>query len=195
MADLFAPCQALKALEAPSQHMHDHPLTLPRSTTAWHQLTRLALLGCVPQYEDNGRSMFFGSQKSIFEPKNAPLIPPRYTVARMWTYETVCALGIEDTSLSWNEEWFGPRYRLESNIEDMNAFLEQVWINALEHLNGAPSVGMHDVPRESLLAHLGFGKESDTQDKLDERTAGPTHAVRLMNPSDEGVIVVAGNSE
>ncbi len=39
-------------------------------------------------------------------------------------------------------------------------------INALEHLrelNCAPSVGMHDVPRESLLEHLGFGKESDTQ--------------------------------
>ncbi len=47
-------------------------------------------------------------------------------------------------------------------------------INALEHLrelNSAPSVGMHDVPRESLLEHLGFGKESDTQDKLDERLA------------------------
>ncbi len=47
-------------------------------------------------------------------------------------------------------------------------------INALEHLrelNSAPSVGMHDVPRECLLEHLGFGKESDTQDKLDERLA------------------------
>ncbi|KAK0433697.1 hypothetical protein EV421DRAFT_1909892 [Armillaria borealis] len=101
------------------------------------------------------------------------------------TYETACALGIEDTidpNLPWNEyfEWFGPRYRLEvvtSNMEDMNVkdgSLEQVRINALEHLrelNGVPSVGMHDVPKESLLEHLGFGKESDTQDKLDERLA------------------------
>ena len=49
-------------------------------------------------------------------------------VARPWTYETVCALGIEndiDLNLPWNEyfEWFGPRCRLEvqeSNLEDLN---------------------------------------------------------------------------
>ncbi len=41
-------------------------------------------------------------------------------------------------------------------------------INMLEHLNSAPSIGMHDVLRESLLVHLGFNKEGDTQDKLDE---------------------------
>ncbi|KAK0489813.1 hypothetical protein EDD18DRAFT_570207 [Armillaria luteobubalina] len=49
-------------------------------------------------------------------------------VARTWTYETACTLGIEDIinpNLLWNEyfEWFGPRYRLEvvaSNMEDMN---------------------------------------------------------------------------
>ncbi|KAK0234827.1 hypothetical protein EDD85DRAFT_938975 [Armillaria nabsnona] len=112
---------------------------------------------------------------------------PRYTVARIRTYETVCALGIEDTSLSWNEEWFGPRYRLESNMEDMNGSLEQVWINALEHLRelvSAPSVGMHDVPRESLLEHLGFGKESDTQDKLDERLARHTRFVHKLQEPD-----------
>jgi histone deacetylase 1/2 len=49
-------------------------------------------------------------------------------VARAWTYETACALGIEDTidpHLPWNEyfDWFGPRYRLEvqaNNMEDIN---------------------------------------------------------------------------
>lgn len=49
-------------------------------------------------------------------------------VARTWTYETACALGIEkeiDPVLPWNEyfEWFGPRYRLEvlpSNSDDLN---------------------------------------------------------------------------
>ncbi|KAK0502559.1 hypothetical protein EDD18DRAFT_1328210 [Armillaria luteobubalina] len=75
-----------------------------------------------------------------------------------------CALGTEDTidpNLPWNEyfEWFGPRYRLKvaaSNMEDMNVedgSLEQVWINALEHLrklNCAPSAGMRDVPKENL---------------------------------------------
>ncbi len=75
--------------------------------------------------------------------ENVPLIllgGGGYTVknvARTWTYETACALGIEDTidpSLLWNEyfEWFGPRYRLEvvaSNMEDVNVkygSLEQV---------------------------------------------------------------------
>ncbi|KIJ57235.1 hypothetical protein M422DRAFT_57600 [Sphaerobolus stellatus SS14] len=50
-------------------------------------------------------------------------------VARTWTYETACALGIEDTidkCLPWHDyfEWFGPRYRLEvlaNNMDDHNA--------------------------------------------------------------------------
>ena len=49
-------------------------------------------------------------------------------VAKTWTYETACALGIEndiDLNLPWNQyfEWFGPTYRLEvpeNNMEDMN---------------------------------------------------------------------------
>jgi len=49
-------------------------------------------------------------------------------VARTWTYETACALGIEneiDLNLPWNDyfEWFGPRYRLEvpeNNMDDLN---------------------------------------------------------------------------
>jgi histone deacetylase 1/2 len=49
-------------------------------------------------------------------------------VARVWTYETACALGIENdigAELPWCEyfEWFGPRYRLEvpeNNMDDMN---------------------------------------------------------------------------
>ena len=49
-------------------------------------------------------------------------------VARTWTYETACALGIEgeiDPNLPWNQyfEWFGPRYRLEvvnNNMDDLN---------------------------------------------------------------------------
>ncbi|KAK0459430.1 hypothetical protein IW261DRAFT_1429963 [Armillaria novae-zelandiae] len=111
------------------------------------------------------------SFQSIFKPylreKNVPLIllsGGGYTVeniARTWTYETACALGIEDT--------------IDPNLPLNGSVLITAWrINALEHLrelNSAPSVGMHDVPNESLLEHLGFGKESDTQDKLDERLA------------------------
>lgn len=49
-------------------------------------------------------------------------------VARTWTFETACALGIEneiDPVMPWNQyfEWFGPRYRLEvpeNNMEDLN---------------------------------------------------------------------------
>lgn len=49
-------------------------------------------------------------------------------VARAWTYETACALGVEDTldvHLPWHEhfECYGPRFRLEvvkSNADDEN---------------------------------------------------------------------------
>ncbi|KAG6845536.1 hypothetical protein H0H87_007780 [Tephrocybe sp. NHM501043] len=105
-------------------------------------------------------------------------------VARTWTYETACALGIEDTIdplLPWNEyfEWFGPRYRLEvveNNMEDLNVkdgSLDTVRITALEHLSElipAPSVGMHDVPRESVSHHLGLD-DDEPRDDLDERLA------------------------
>ena len=107
-------------------------------------------------------------------------------VARVWAYETACALGIEkdiDPNLPWNEyfEWFGPRYRLEvvaSNMEDMNVkdgSLDKVRVKALEQLRDlqpVPSVGLQDTPRESLGAHLGFGKDDqEKRDQLDELLA------------------------
>lgn len=109
-------------------------------------------------------------------------------VARTWTYETACALGIEkeiDPNLPWNEyfEWFGPRYRLEvpeNNMDDLNVkdgSLDKVRYNALQQLSEipcAPSVGMHDVPRESVGKHLGLevdaGRDEDgVMDDLDRR--------------------------
>ncbi|KAJ7631505.1 histone deacetylase complex, catalytic component RPD3 [Mycena rosella] len=111
-------------------------------------------------------------------------------VAKAWAFETACALGIEgeiDVNLPWSEyfEWFGPRYRLEvmqSNMEDMNlrdGELDRVRERALEQLQqlrgmGAPSVGMHDVPRESVGEHLGLTSrrdDEDARDELDERLA------------------------
>nr|VWO98642.1 H15 domain-containing protein [Ganoderma boninense] len=106
-------------------------------------------------------------------------------VARTWTFETACALGIEneiDLNLPWNEyfEWFGPRYRLEvveSNMEDMNTdSLDKVRSNALEqlsHLRPAPSVGLQDVPRASVGEFLGIGNvhEQAPLDELDEQLA------------------------
>ncbi|KAJ7147869.1 histone deacetylase RPD3 [Mycena crocata] len=122
-------------------------------------------------------------------------------VARAWTFETACALGIEneiDVNLPWSEyfDWFGPRYRLEvmeSNMEDLNArdgVLDKVRERALEQLEqlrsrGAPSVGMHDVPRESLGTHLGFsGRDDDeARDDLDEKLA--QHARYVYNLQQE----------
>ncbi|OSD02902.1 histone deacetylase RPD3 [Trametes coccinea BRFM310] len=133
--------------------------------------------------------------------KNIPLLllgGGGYTVknvARTWTYETACALGIEndiDLNLPWNEyfEWFGPRYRLEvpeSNMEDMNirdGSLDRIRETALRYLSElrpAPSVGLQDVPRESLGQHLGVGDayEQGPVDELDEHLA--QHAKFVYN--------------
>ncbi|CCL98576.1 uncharacterized protein FIBRA_00577 [Fibroporia radiculosa] len=120
-------------------------------------------------------------------------------VARAWTYETACALGIEneiDPNLPWNEyfEWFGPRYRLEvvaNNMDDVNirdGSLEKVRETVLKNLSElqpAPSVGMHDVPDESLGQHLGFSKDDDDgqMDELDERLAQHTRFVYNLQES------------
>ncbi|KAI0361912.1 histone deacetylase RPD3 [Trametes cingulata] len=133
--------------------------------------------------------------------KNIPLLllgGGGYTVknvARTWTYETACALGIEDDidlNLPWNEyfEWFGPRYRLEvpeSNMEDMNVkdgSLDRIRETALRYLSElrpAPSVGLQDVPRESVGEHLGVGDayEQGPIDELDETLA--QHAKFVYN--------------
>ncbi|KAF8180206.1 histone deacetylase RPD3 [Pholiota molesta] len=117
-------------------------------------------------------------------------------VAKAWTYETACALGIEneiDLNLPWNQyfEWFGPTYRLEvpeNNMEDLNirdGSLDAVRVAVLEQLQqlkGPPSVQMQDVPRESVGEHLGFGKDEERQDELDDRLA--QHARYLYNVQD-----------
>ncbi|TFK85461.1 histone deacetylase [Polyporus arcularius HHB13444] len=125
--------------------------------------------------------------------KNIPLMlvgGGGYTVknvARAWTYETACALGIEndiDLNLPWNEyfEWFGPRYRLEvlqSNVEDYNLrnhSLDEVREKTLRYLSDlrpAPSVQLQDVPRESLGEQLGLGgvQVHEPFDELDKRLA------------------------
>lgn len=109
-------------------------------------------------------------------------------VARAWTYETACALGIEETiprDLPWTEyfDWFGPRFKLEvvdNNMDDHNneAYLQTIRKSVMEqlrNLNAAPSVGIHDVPRESLGSHLRLGPDEnedlEAYDELDERLA------------------------
>ena len=78
-------------------------------------------------------------------------------VARAWTYETACALGIEsdiDLNLPWNEyfEWFGPRYRLEvqeSNLEDLN-----VRDGSLDEIRCAIFLPVSDVRDMNLICAL-----------------------------------------
>ncbi|KAL1746253.1 hypothetical protein HDZ31DRAFT_34574 [Schizophyllum fasciatum] len=132
----------------------------------------------------------------FFRRQNIPLIMlggGGYTVknvARTWTYETACALGVEDTidpHMPWNEyfEWFGPRYRLEvvaSNMEDANlkdGSLDRVRARALQNLSemqAAPSVQMQDVPRDHLGKHLRLAVDDENEDDaerddLDKRLA------------------------
>ncbi|KAG6828309.1 hypothetical protein H0H92_008424 [Tricholoma furcatifolium] len=120
-------------------------------------------------------------------------------VVRAWAYETACALGIEndiDPNLPWNQyfEWFGPRYRLEvvsNNMEDLNmvdGLLDKVRTTALQQLQelpGAPSVGMHDVPRHSIGEHLGFRHEHlERRDSLDVKLAQHARYVYDLQDSD-----------
>lgn len=102
-------------------------------------------------------------------------------VARAWTFETACALGIEhsiDTKLPYNDyfEWFGPRYRLEvlqNNMDDMNNggqsldqlnIIKEKALHQLSELGHAPSVQMQDVPRQGLAEHLGLTPQEETDD-------------------------------
>ncbi|KNZ72672.1 Histone deacetylase clr6, partial [Termitomyces sp. J132] len=120
-------------------------------------------------------------------------------VVRVWAYETACALGIEndiDPNLPWNQyfEWFGPRYRLEvvsNNMEDLNVvdgLLDKVRTTALQQLQeltGAPSVGMHDVPRQSIGEHLGFRyDQTERRDNLDIKLAQHARYVYDLQESD-----------
>ncbi|KAF5388392.1 hypothetical protein D9615_000867 [Tricholomella constricta] len=121
-------------------------------------------------------------------------------VVRVWAYETACALGIEadiDPNLPWNSyfEWFGPRYRLEvleNNMEDLNVrdgLLDKIRITALQQLQElapAPSVGMHDVPRESIGHHLGLRSDQvRARDALDSRLAQHARYVYDLQPESD----------
>ncbi|CAL1699873.1 unnamed protein product [Somion occarium] len=119
-------------------------------------------------------------------------------VARTWTYETACALGVEkeiDPVLPWNEyfEWFGPRYRLEvlpNNMEDLNVRdsslnkVREIAMQQLQEITPAPSVALQDVPKESLGHHLGFSShEISGHDRLDEQLAQHSRFVYNLNDS------------
>ncbi|CAK5280898.1 unnamed protein product [Mycena citricolor] len=99
-------------------------------------------------------------------------------VARAWTYETACAIGMEaevDPLLPYTEyfDWFGPRFRLEvpaSNMDDVNVLdgslnvVREKALRQLAQLPHAPSVGLQDVPSESVAEHLRRGMDYDELD-------------------------------
>jgi histone deacetylase 1/2 len=66
------------------------------------------------------------------------------------------------------------------------AWVSKKALKQLSELQPAPSVGMHDVPRESVGQHLGFGNdEEEGRDSLDASLARKLHYVspsRILTP-------------
>ncbi|KAJ6457269.1 histone deacetylase RPD3 [Mycena sanguinolenta] len=148
--------------------------------------------------------------------QNVPLVllgGGGYTVkntARTWTYETACALGIEDMidpMLPYSEyfDWFGPRFRLEvvpSNMDDLNVkegTLDAVRTQALKQLSDlipAPSVAMQETPKETLERHLRRGMDcGEARDDLDEELTQHVQYVSGLPGSDESDIESSSDSE
>eukprot|EP00128_Syssomonas_multiformis_P015866 Colp12_sorted_trinity150504_noHs@8113 len=117
-------------------------------------------------------------------------------VARCWTYETAIALDSDLTvDLPFNDyfDYYGPDYRLQvrpSNMENQNTpqYLEKVkakLIDSLRHIAGAPSVQMHEVPRDE-------SDSEDEEDNPDERISvrqSDTHIAcdeEFSDSEDEG---------
>jgi len=102
-------------------------------------------------------------------------------VARCWTYETSRALDTEvDDELPFNDyfEYFGPDFRLHitpSNQDNQNSreYLEKCTkqlIENLRHIEGAPSVQLHDLPE---TRHA----ENDDEDKEDPDNRRPQRLI------------------
>ncbi|KAJ7238764.1 hypothetical protein B0H12DRAFT_1326793 [Mycena haematopus] len=129
-------------------------------------------------------------------------------VARAWTYETACALGIEDTidpMLPYSEyfDWFGPRFRLEvvsSNMDDLNVKDKTLDADAsVETTIGADSCtvcGIHETPKETLERHLQRGLDcGEARDDLDMQLAQHIQYVNGLPGSDESDIESSSDSE
>lgn len=104
-------------------------------------------------------------------------------VARVWTYETACALNMDqdlDRNLPYNHyfEWFGPEYRLlvpVANLEDANLgeghldHLKRTVLSHAEEIPIAPSVPMQDVPRRGLAHELGLRRRPRKEGNPEKR--------------------------
>ncbi|KAG9015814.1 histone deacetylase (class I) Clr6 [Tulasnella sp. JGI-2019a] len=97
-------------------------------------------------------------------------------VSCVWTYETACAVGMEneiDLNLPYSPylEYYGPRYRLEvaaNNMQNDNPpYLENIKVQILEGLRDlpfAPSVGLHQVPGTDLAEETGIRVRQEDED-------------------------------
>ncbi|KAF7197258.1 Histone deacetylase RPD3 [Pseudocercospora fuligena] len=109
-------------------------------------------------------------------------------VARTWAYETGQLVGVEmgpDLPFTDYYEYYSPDFELDvkpSNMDNANSpeYLEKIKAQVLENLKRttqhAPSVQMHDVPREPLGMHnAGPDGEAETfeeqEDRLDDEDA------------------------
>lgn len=103
-------------------------------------------------------------------------------VARTWAYETGQLVGVEmgpDLPFTDYYEYYSPDFELDvkpSNMDNANSpeYLEKIKTQVLENLKRttqhAPSVQMHDVPREPLGMHnSGPDGEGETFDEREAR--------------------------
>jgi histone deacetylase 1/2 len=103
-------------------------------------------------------------------------------VARTWSYETGQLVGVEmgpDLPFTDYYEYYSPDFELDvkpSNMDNANSpeYLEKIKAQVLENLKRttqhAPSVQMHDVPREPLGMHnSGPEGEPETFDEREDR--------------------------
>jgi histone deacetylase 1/2 len=80
---------------------------------------------------------------------------------------------------------FGERILvLEGGALLMMWTFSELALKQLSELQPAPSVGLHEVPRESVGQHLGFSVDEEAKDELDERLARKRTVVFYEAPRD-----------
>ncbi|KAJ3083854.1 Histone deacetylase 1 [Rhizoclosmatium hyalinum] len=114
-------------------------------------------------------------------------------VARTWTYETAMAIGETlPEELPFNDyyQYFGPDFKLNvpsSNMENLNSqeYLNKMLARVLENLRGlahAPSVQMHEVPRDLFADDDAMDEDHDS--KKDVRITDRDKDRRVMKDGE-----------
>lgn len=126
-------------------------------------------------------------------------------VARAWTYETSILVDqpvSEDLPYNDYFEYYGPDYKLKveaSNMENMNtpAYLDRIKAQIVENLRSlpfAPSVGMHEVPRDYVP--LGGGERwLDRREGRIHRRPDETERAEAEGEDEEETMLLRGMRE